>query len=221
MTAHSAKGLEFDHVFVLRAISPSFPAMYHEPLIELPRELRNSASAGGCSEKEAQKQEERRLFYVAMTRARDTLSLYAPFGRGKNDKTPPGFLRELLSARGLKTWLRQRDCRRFQTDIFGEAEAPSRLEEWIALPSASDLAARLSASAIERYEICPLQFKLEREWRIPTEPAGRDAVWGGHASGTAHVLPIGASGAPEVGSRIDRAVPPGPGAGRFLRPLPA
>jgi DNA helicase-2/ATP-dependent DNA helicase PcrA len=172
MTAHSAKGLEFDHVFVLRAIKQSFPANYHEPLIELPKELRNSAVAGDWDEKEAHQQEERRLFYVAMTRARDTLSLYAPFGRGKIDKTPPGFLRALLGDRGLKTWLRPQDCRQFQTDIFGEAETPSRLEEWIALPPASDLAARLSASAIQRYEICPLQFKLEREWRIPSEVSG-------------------------------------------------
>jgi RecB family exonuclease len=39
----------------------------------------------------------------------------------------------------------------------------------VALPPASDLAATLSASAIDRYQACPLQFKLEREWRIPAE----------------------------------------------------
>jgi DNA helicase-2/ATP-dependent DNA helicase PcrA len=44
--------------------------------------------------------------------------------------------------------------------------------EWIALPPASNLAATLSASAIQSYEICPLQFKLEREWRIPSEVSG-------------------------------------------------
>ena len=32
-----------------------------------------------------------------------------------------------------------------------------------------DLGARLSASALQTYEMCPLQFKLEREWRIPGE----------------------------------------------------
>jgi DNA helicase-2/ATP-dependent DNA helicase PcrA len=173
MTAHAAKGLEFDHVFILRAVSNSFPAAYHEPLIELPMELRNSGVAGqDTDEKEVHKQEERRLFYVAMTRARDTLTIYGPFGRGKTEKTPPGYLRELIKHRELRGWLRERICSQFQTDIFAESEAPSRLEEWIALPPASDLAATLSASSIQRYEICPLQFKLEREWRIPTEPAG-------------------------------------------------
>ena len=170
MTAHSAKGLEFDHVFILRAVSNSFPSSYREPLIEVPAELRNSGLAADRDEKEVHTQEERRLFYVAMTRARDTLTIYGPFGKGKTEKTPPGYLRELIKHRELKNWLRERICREFQTDIFGESEAPaSRLAQWIALPPVSDLAATLSASSIQRYQICPLQFKLEREWRIPSE----------------------------------------------------
>jgi superfamily I DNA/RNA helicase/RecB family exonuclease len=169
MTAHSAKGLEFDHVLILRAVSNSFPSSYREPLIELPAELRNSRLAADCDEKEVHKQEERRLFYVAMTRARDTLSIYGQFGRGKNDKTPPGYLRELIKDPKLKNSLKERKCREFQADIFGAAEPLSRLGEWIALPPTSDLAATLSASSIQHYETCPLQFKLEREWRIPAE----------------------------------------------------
>jgi len=170
MTAHSAKGLEFDHVFVIHAVSQSFPSNYHEPLIELPAELRNSGLAADRDEKEVHKQEERRLFYVAMTRARDTLGIYGQVGRGKHDKTPPGYMRELIQHNDLKAWLKERTCRQFQTDIFAGSEAPlSRLAEWIDLPPASDLAATLSASALQRYEICPLQFKLEKEWRIPSE----------------------------------------------------
>ena len=41
MTVHGAKGLELDHVFVLRAVSNSFPASYREPLIEFPPALRS------------------------------------------------------------------------------------------------------------------------------------------------------------------------------------
>lgn len=169
MTAHSAKGLEFDHVFILRAAKGSFPAHYREPLIEIPAELRNSSLADQ-DEKKIFDQEERRLFYVAMTRARDSLSIYGRFGRGKTERTPAGFLRELMKHRALKPWLKERTCREFQTEIFAAAEAPafSRLGEWIALPS-SDLTSTLSASSIQHYETCPLQFKLEREWKIPGE----------------------------------------------------
>ena len=170
MSIHGAKGLEFEHVFVLRVISPSFPAAYREPLIEFPPELRNAQTAQ--DDKILYEQEERRLFYVAMTRARDTLTLYGTFGRGKSDKTPPGYLREMLKNHEIRPWLKQRTSRGFQTDIFAVADPMplhSRLAEWVAMPPASDLASTLSASAIDRYQICPMQFKLEREWRIPAE----------------------------------------------------
>jgi ATP-dependent exoDNAse (exonuclease V) beta subunit len=172
LSVHGAKGLEFDHVYVLRVVSPSFPASYREPLIEFPPQLRNSASSIACDDKTLYEQEERRLFYVAMTRARDTLTLYSPFGRGKTDKTPPGYLRVMIKNKNLRPWFQSRTCREFQTEIFAAAEPlplHSRLAEWVALPPASDLAATLSASAIDRYQVCPLQFKLEREWRIPAE----------------------------------------------------
>ena len=33
MTAHTAKGLEWDHVLILRANSSSFPCSYKQPLV--------------------------------------------------------------------------------------------------------------------------------------------------------------------------------------------
>jgi DNA helicase-2/ATP-dependent DNA helicase PcrA len=170
MTAHSAKGLEFKHVFILRAYSPSFPNAYREPLVEFPRELRDPESLAPDDDKTLNAQEERRLFYVAMTRACDSLTFYAKQGTGKKDLTPPGFLRELLKNPSLRPWLRQREARPFQTEIFAqEAEPVSRTSEWLNLPPTTDLSTRLSASAVQSYERCPLQFKLEREWRIPGE----------------------------------------------------
>jgi superfamily I DNA/RNA helicase/RecB family exonuclease len=172
MTAHAAKGLEFAHVFILRASSPSFPSPYKEPLLEFPRELHDPGSIAQDDDKELCKQEERRLFYVAMTRARDSLTIYAKQGSGK-DPSPPGFLRDLLKDSSLLgRWLVPGQPRGFQTDMFAQSAgvAPmTRASEWLNLPPASDLSARLSASAVQTYETCPLQFKLEREWKIPGE----------------------------------------------------
>ena len=39
MTVHGAKGLEFPHVFILRANLASFPCSYKETLVAFPREL--------------------------------------------------------------------------------------------------------------------------------------------------------------------------------------
>ena len=67
-TMHSAKGLEFDAVYVLNAVEGGIP----------------SDQADG----EAELEEERRLFYVAITRAKTHLYLYHP-------------LRQYLRARGM------------------------------------------------------------------------------------------------------------------------
>ncbi len=168
MTAHVAKGLEFDHVAILRANSGSFPASYKESLVEFPRELRDPESVVPEDDKTLYEQEERRLFYVAMTRARDSLTIYAKGGTGKTDPTPAGYLRGLLKDPTLHRYLRQRPPRGFQTDIFAHTSpSPVGVAVWVGLSPASDLSARLSASAVQTYETCPLQFKLDREWRIP------------------------------------------------------
>jgi DNA helicase-2/ATP-dependent DNA helicase PcrA len=80
MTAHSAKGLEFSHIYVAGMEERLFPSMLSSDIQE---EL----------------EEERRLFYVAMTRAKKTLTLSYARSRmrwGKTESNPPSrFLREI------------------------------------------------------------------------------------------------------------------------------
>lgn len=67
-TVHSAKGLEFDTVYLLSCIDGVFP--------------------WGCSTEE-EMEEERRVFYVATTRAKENLKMYSPnyvYKYGKVDK---------------------------------------------------------------------------------------------------------------------------------------
>jgi DNA helicase II / ATP-dependent DNA helicase PcrA len=172
MTAHGAKGLEFSHVFVLRATKGSFPGSYRETLVEFPKELRDPDSATFDDDKTLHDQEERRLFYVAMTRARDTLHIYGKQGIGR-DKTPPGLTRELLGNISLGPWLRARAALPSQPELIEIAAVAemahipgSRLPAWLALPAVDGLDSRLSATAVETYETCPLQFKFEREWKL-------------------------------------------------------
>jgi DNA helicase II / ATP-dependent DNA helicase PcrA len=173
MTAHAAKGLEFAHVFILRATSGSFPTGYRETLVEFPRELRDPDSAAAGDDKMLNEQEERRLFYVAMTRAKDSLHIYGKQGIGR-DKTPAGLMRELIGNPGLGPSLRSRPALASQPELIEIAAAAahpagSRLTAWLELPPIDGLGARLSASAVESYETCPLQFKFEREWRLSRE----------------------------------------------------
>jgi DNA helicase-2/ATP-dependent DNA helicase PcrA len=167
MTVHTAKGLEFSYVWILRVVAPAFPVQYREPLFEFPPELRSSIAMGDS--KEVNEQEERRLFYVAITRARDRLSLHSRPGRGQ-DRTPPGFLRPLLGMRSLGASLKVRAAT--------SAEAPEAEVEvspagaWMLLPPSfkgTELA--LSAHAVESYSTCPLRFKLERDWKLRGQAA--------------------------------------------------
>ena len=173
MTVHAAKGLEFGHVIIIRGSSKtSFPASYHEPLVEFPKELRRSGSA--YDDKVLCEQEERRLFYVAMTRAEDTLTIYARQGTG-TDTTPTRFLREFMGASPYKKYWRTLQASAVQDELFGAAEEErvaierSNVAAWLLMDPIPDFVTGLSASAIETYTQCPLRFKLEREWNLPRD----------------------------------------------------
>ncbi len=177
MTVHLAKGLEFPHVFILRANRGSFPVYYRETLVAFPGELRDPDSATIADDKVLHDEDERRLFYVAMTRARDSLHIYAREGTGKVNKNPNGYARELLENASLGPWLRAIPARGAQASLSLVAEAflaapgESRTTAWFELPVLEGLASRLSASAVDTYKRCGLQFKLERDWRIAGRPA--------------------------------------------------
>ena len=70
-TVHSSKGLEWPAVFIPSLTSNRFPSMYSGRAQEwlVPRDMFDAPRYEGSSD------DERRLFYVAMTRARDWLSI--------------------------------------------------------------------------------------------------------------------------------------------------
>lgn len=69
MTAHGAKGLEFPVVFMVNLVADRFPTRARSEAIELPQELISETLPAG----NWHLQEERRLFYVGVTRAKDLI----------------------------------------------------------------------------------------------------------------------------------------------------
>lgn len=173
MTVHAAKGLEFFCVFVTRVISQSFPGQYKESLVEFPQALRNRATAES-DPKTRHEQEERRLFYVAMTRAMDELYLCGPKPRGK-DPVPSRYLRELVShanaaLRGAIEWrlLSPEAC---IAEIHAASAEPALpVSQWTQLqPRQDGRLLELSASSLQDYDNCPLKHKLRYDWRLPED----------------------------------------------------
>src|SRR3989442_8102036 len=71
LPVHKAKGLEFPVVFLVTLVQDKFPLRGRRDALELPVELIKEPLPSG----DFHKQEERRLFYVGMTRAKRELHL--------------------------------------------------------------------------------------------------------------------------------------------------
>ena len=181
MTVHGAKGLEFDHVFVLSLSEGEFPARPQAPVLEFPTELMKEETPKG----EFRIQEERRLFYVAMTRARRLLTLSTIVNKRK--KWSP-FLDDILEDTKLKAAHAEQMSPRVtipkEDETVGSLPSnPQRLQLFPTIPENSRAYSRialwakayhpplaeplqLSASAIETYRSCPMKYLLGQVWGI-------------------------------------------------------
>ena len=168
LTVHKAKGLEFPVVFLPGLASDRFPARSRREPLAMPDELVDEVLPQG----DGHLQEERRLFYVAMTRARDELILShaAEAAGGRARKVSP-FVVEALD---LPTAGFGGDAFPSATHASGPlariAAAESRPEgpEAERLPIEGPLT--LSHSAIDDYLTCPLRYKFSQVVRVPTTP---------------------------------------------------
>ncbi len=182
MTVHGAKGLEFPHVFLLRVNSNAFPARNRSPLFEFPDRLMKEELPEG----DFHIQEERRLFYVALTRAEDRLTMTTV--REKRGKVPV-FIEDILMEPSIK----RRDVRQIapkpkppkpETDkpsgptsgeLFPADEAPpkifSRIARWAEeFHPASPEPLKLSSSAVVNYKKCPQQYAFGYLWSLREGP---------------------------------------------------
>ena len=93
LTVHKAKGLEFPVVFMPGLVAGRFPTHARREPLAIPLALVKETLPEG----DFQLQEERRLFYVGMTRARDelVLSYAADYGGGSARRLSPFVLEAL------------------------------------------------------------------------------------------------------------------------------
>lgn len=165
LTVHKAKGLEFRVVFVAGLAEGRFPSRRRAGRIELPAVL-----LGRTDTEEAAWAEERRLAYVAFTRARDELVLthatrQTPGGRARR---PSPFLAEALDRPPSVP-----EAPTGTQAALGILAAPvGTAPTWppsapVALPEGS---LSLSHSQVDDYLACPLKYRLRHLARVPTPP---------------------------------------------------
>lgn len=155
MTVHGAKGLEFKYVFIVNLVDRRFPTDSRKDQIEIPLALVKEMLPEG----DFHIQEERRLFYVGMTRAKNSLFLTSgqDYG-GQRRKKISRFLIELEEA-GFK--LSEEAFSIQHSALSNKQEAEKAEKPKYALPQ------RFSYSQIAAFTNCPYQYKLGNILKIP------------------------------------------------------
>ncbi|MBI3956848.1 MAG: UvrD-helicase domain-containing protein [Candidatus Kerfeldbacteria bacterium] len=161
MTVHSAKGLEYPYVFVVNLVERRFPSTERRDPVEIPTPLVREILPEG----DWHLQEERRLMYVACTRARDGLffSFATEYG-GTRKKRPSVFLEGL----GLLTKDRPNVSER-STTAQPKLGLPLVLEP--AVKATLDRHAEFSFTQLIAYEHCPWQYRFAHVLRVPVRPS--------------------------------------------------
>ncbi len=151
LTIHGAKGLEFKYVFLVNLVEERFPTRRRGESIEIPLKLIKEKLPEGDSHY----QEERRLFYVAITRAKEKLFLTSAedYG-GLRKKKPSRFLNEL-------GYTAEVSIEKLEIKKQATASTQPVVEYKI-----SD---KFSYSQINSYQRCPYQYKLAHILQIPTK----------------------------------------------------
>ncbi len=104
LTIHGAKGLEFDHVFVLNCLAKNWENYRFPQKLSLPDGIVNKISQSD------QIEEERRLFFVALTRAKKQIYLsYSNSDLNQKSQTPSQFILDIdqkyINAQTISTQL--------------------------------------------------------------------------------------------------------------------
>ncbi|OGF99686.1 hypothetical protein A2153_00510 [Candidatus Gottesmanbacteria bacterium RBG_16_38_7b] len=170
LTVHSAKGLEFKYVFLVNLVSDRFPTRERKEKIPVPVELVKEILPVGDYHLE----EERRLFYVGLTRARDKcfLSAASYYGEGKRIRKISSFVIETLGKEVLSKVNKSEQEQNSQLTLL-EWKKEEEEEKKSIHPSIE----YLSFTQINTFLTCPLQYKYRFVLKIPV-PASAAASFG-------------------------------------------
>jgi DNA helicase II / ATP-dependent DNA helicase PcrA len=160
LTVHKAKGLEFPVVFLVHLVQGKFPTHKRRDALELPVELLKDLRPSG----DFHTQEERRLFYVGMTRARRELFLTSArdYG-GARERKVSQFVLEALD-------LPTDAARPFRGNAVEELDRfapPAARDAAVPPPIAANEDITISHKQVDDYRTCPLKYRYVHQLRVP------------------------------------------------------
>lgn len=160
LTVHSAKGLEFPVVFLVNLVNERFPSRERHEQISIPDDLIKEVLPKGDFHLE----EERRLFYVGMTRAKERLFLTAAkyYGDGKREKIISPFVMEALggTVNSQPSTVNSKTINTYSEKINHSTRFTDH--------SSQTKISFLSVSQIETFKTCPMHYKLKYIYKLVT-----------------------------------------------------
>ena len=162
LSVHKAKGLEFGIVYLVVATEERLPGSLRLPDLRLPEGLARTPQ----SDRDRHVAEERRLAYVAMTRAKEAFYFTSAtdYG-GTRGHRPSRFIGEALGRRPGSTSVRLAAYDELQRFAPAAAEVDSSLPRL-----GADNILTVSYTEIDDYRRCPLRYRFAHVLRIPVLP---------------------------------------------------
>ncbi len=156
MTVHAAKGLEFQHVFIVNLVDQRFPTRSRSDAIALPAGLGSSMPSGA----EAHIEEERRLFYVAITRAKQGLYFCSArdYGGARKRKISR-FLSEMGYEDTPTESVKTAGAEVFE--IVDHERVDTNDQPTLPVPK------QFSFTQLAAFKTCPLQYKFAHVLKVP------------------------------------------------------
>jgi DNA helicase-2/ATP-dependent DNA helicase PcrA len=162
LTYHRAKGLEFPTVIMLGLVDDRFPTRSRGDLLPFPTELIRETPPEG----DHHLSEERRLFYVGMTRAKEELVL--SWARDYGGRTARRMSQFVLEALDLPPATPVEAVRPSVAERLARNQHPVRQPTTSAPPSLADKPLTLSYGQVSDYLECPAKYRFGHLIRIPT-----------------------------------------------------
>ncbi len=167
-TAHSAKGLEWENVFIIHADDNSWGGKGKRQMLKLPNLLKVEEEKDASAERI---EDERRLFFVALTRAKKNLIITSAREYGFREVATSRFIAEIPS------------------DLIEKVEAESSELENLPITGTQEFSEdtkrflqsllenfRLSPTALNAYLACPRKFLFQNLLRIPAKVEASDRM---------------------------------------------
>ncbi len=167
LTAHRSKGLEFDRVILFDVVDGTFPATRKGETLYLPQQMSTDSSVSVARLHLA---EERRLFYVALTRAKQ--DVFITFSRnhgGKRLKKPSRFLLEAFGYDIKSSSISKPGLSAAVIHQYGPTSTPSHKPSY----PEQDGWLQLTPNQIADYVQDPQYFYVRHVLRFPEKPSHR------------------------------------------------